>query len=77
MFEGLTGRLGDIFDRLTRRGALSEEDVGAALREVRIALLEADVALPVVKQFIAGVKEKAVGADAHRDQGVAPAPQDH
>ena len=59
MFEGLTGRLGDIFDRLTRRGALSEEDVGAALREVRIALLEADVALPVVKQFIAGVKEKA------------------
>ena len=62
MFEGLTGRLGDIFDRLTRRGALNEEDVSAALREVRIALLEADVALPVVKQFIAGVKEKAVGA---------------
>ena len=66
MFEGLTGRLGDIFDRLTRRGALSEEDVGAALREVRIALLEADVALPVVKQFIAGVKEKAVGAEVLR-----------
>jgi signal recognition particle subunit SRP54 len=66
MFEGLTGRLGDIFDRLTRRGALSEEDVGAALREVRIALLEADVALPVVKQFIAGVKEKAIGAEVLR-----------
>lgn len=66
MFEGLTGRLGDIFDRLKRRGALSEEDVGAALREVRIALLEADVALPVVKQFIAGVKEKAVGAEVLR-----------
>jgi signal recognition particle subunit SRP54 len=66
MFEGLTGRLGDIFDRLTRRGALSEEDVGAALREVRIALLEADVALPVVKQFIAGVKEKAVGQEVLR-----------
>src|SRR5918994_4937661 len=66
MFEGLTGRLGDIFDRLTRRGALSEEDVSAALREVRIALLEADVALPVVKQFIAGVKEKAVGQEVLR-----------
>jgi signal recognition particle subunit SRP54 len=66
MFEGLTGRLGDIFDRLTRRGALNEEDVSAALREVRIALLEADVALPVVKQFIAGVKEKAVGQEVLR-----------
>src|SRR4051812_41649551 len=66
MFEGLSGRLGDIFDRLTRRGALNEEDVSAALREVRIALLEADVALPVVKQFIAGVKEKAVGAEVLR-----------
>ena len=66
MFEGLTGRLGDIFDRLTRRGALSEEDVGIALREVRVALLEADVALPVVKQFIAGVKEKAVGQEVLR-----------
>src|SRR3982750_566902 len=66
MFEGLSGRLGDIFDRLTRRGALNEEDVSAALREVRIALLEADVALPVVKQFIAGVKEKAVGQEVLR-----------
>jgi signal recognition particle subunit SRP54 len=61
MFEGLTGRLGTIFDRLRGRGALSEDDVAAALREVRIALLEADVALPVVKDFIAGVREQAVG----------------
>jgi signal recognition particle subunit SRP54 len=66
MFEGLSGRLGDIFDRLRRRGALSEEDVGAALREVRVALLEADVALPVVKQFVAGVKERAVGQEVLR-----------
>ncbi len=49
MFEGLTGRLGDIFNRLRQRGALSEDDVNTALREVRVALLEADVALPVVK----------------------------
>jgi signal recognition particle subunit SRP54 len=61
MFENLTQRLGEVFDRLTRRGALSEADVDAALREVRVALLEADVALPVVKDFIAAVKEKAVG----------------
>jgi signal recognition particle subunit SRP54 len=61
MFENLTQRLGDVFDRLTRRGALSEGDVDAALREVRIALLEADVALPVVKDFIDQVKVKAVG----------------
>ncbi|WP_029010602.1 signal recognition particle protein [Azospirillum halopraeferens] len=66
MFEGLTGRLGDIFDKLRRRGALSEEDVSAALREVRIALLEADVALPVVKQFVARVKENAVGQEVLR-----------
>ncbi|WP_445678990.1 signal recognition particle protein [Radicibacter daui] len=61
MFEGLSGRLGDIFDRLRKRGALSEADVTAALREVRIALLEADVALPVVKDFIDRVRERAVG----------------
>jgi signal recognition particle subunit SRP54 len=61
MFENLTQRLGDVFDRLTRRGALSEGDVDTALREVRVALLEADVALPVVKDFIDKVKEKAVG----------------
>jgi signal recognition particle subunit SRP54 len=61
MFENLTQRLGDVFDRLTRRGALSEADVDAAMREVRVALLEADVALPVVKDFIEKVKAKAVG----------------
>ena len=66
MFEGLTGRLGEIFDRLRKRGALSEDDVNAALREVRIALLEADVALPVVKTFISGVRERAVGAEVLR-----------
>lgn len=62
MFESLTDRLGEVFDRLKRRGALSEADVTAALREVRVALLEADVTLPVVKDFIAQVREKAVGA---------------
>ncbi len=66
MFETLTGRLGDVLDRLTRRGALSESDVKEALREVRVALLEADVALPVVKEFIERVGEKAVGQDVLR-----------
>jgi signal recognition particle subunit SRP54 len=61
MFEALTDRLGGVFDKLTGRGALSEADVEAALREVRVALLEADVALPVVKDFIAKVKTEAVG----------------
>jgi signal recognition particle subunit SRP54 len=61
MFEKLTERLGDVFGRLTRRGALSEADVDVALREVRVALLEADVALPVVRDFLAKVREKAVG----------------
>jgi len=61
MFEALTERLGGVFDRLTGRGALSEADVDAALREVRVALLEADVALPVVKDFIARVRTEAVG----------------
>ena len=61
MFENLTERLGDGFDRLKRRGALSEEDVAAAMREVRVALLEADVALPIVRDFIAAVQERAVG----------------
>ncbi len=63
MFKSLTSRLGDVFDRLTRRGALNEDDVGEALREVRVALLEADVALPVVKDFITQVKERATGAE--------------
>ncbi|MDR3436148.1 signal recognition particle protein [Telmatospirillum sp.] len=66
MFESLSTRLGDIFERLKRRGALSEADVSEALREVRVALLEADVALPVVKDFIATVKERAVGQEVVR-----------
>lgn len=70
MFDGLTGRLGDIFDRLRKRGALSEDDVNAALREVRIALLEADVALPAVKAFVTGVKERAIGTEVLR--GINP-----
>lgn len=61
MFEGLSNKLGDVFDKLTRRGALKASDVSEAMREVRIALLEADVALPVVKDFIAKVSEAAVG----------------
>jgi len=66
MFEGLSKRLGDVFDKLRGRGALSEADVDAALREVRTALLEADVALPVVREFIDGVRPKAIGADVIR-----------
>lgn len=63
MFQTLSSRLTGVLDRLRGRGALTEADVIAALREVRIALLEADVALPVVKQFIEEVREKAVGQD--------------
>ena len=66
MFESLSGRLGEVFDKLTRRGALREEDVDAALREVRVALLEADVALPVVKGFIEAVRERSVGQEVLR-----------
>jgi signal recognition particle subunit SRP54 len=66
MFETLTTRLGGILDRLKRRGALGESDVAEALREVRVALLEADVALPVVRDFIAAVREKAVGQEVLR-----------
>ncbi len=63
MFDTLSDRLGQVFERLKRRGALSENDVNEALREVRVALLEADVALPVVKQFIDEVRGKAVGVE--------------
>jgi signal recognition particle subunit SRP54 len=71
MFESLSNRLGDVFDRLRRRGALGEEDVAAALREIRIALLEADVALPVVKDFVNAVRERAIGQEVLRS--VTPA----
>ena len=63
MFDDLTGRLGGIFDKLTRRGALKADDVEEAMREIRVALLEADVALPVVKEFIEAVRVKALGQD--------------
>src|SRR5947208_1244471 len=63
MFDSLSERLGGILDRLTRRGALTEADVDAALREVRRALLEADVALDVVRAFIDKVKSEAVGIE--------------
>ena len=71
MFDSLTDRLGDVFDRLRRHGALSEDDVAAALREIRLALLEADVALPVVRDFVAAVREKALGQEVLRS--VTPA----
>lgn len=63
MFSSLSSKLGDIFTRLKKRGALTEADIDAVMREVRIALLEADVALPVVKDFITSLKEKAVGTE--------------
>jgi len=66
MFESLSDRLGDVFARLRKRGALTDSDVVEALREVRVALLEADVALPVVKDFINAVKEEAVGQEVIR-----------
>ena len=66
MFDALSDRLGGIFDGLTGRGALSEKDVNAALREIRVALLEADVALPVVKDFIDSVRTRAVGEEVVR-----------
>ena len=63
MFESLTTRLTGVFDRLKRRGALTEDDVVEAMREIRIALLEADVALPVVKDLVARVRERAIGQE--------------
>lgn len=66
MFDSLSGKLAGIFDRLTGRGALTEADVNEAMREVRVALLEADVALPVVKSFIEKTKLRAIGQDVMR-----------
>ena len=66
MFETLSERIGSVLDRLTRRGALSEADVGEAMREVRRALIEADVALDVVRSFTDRVRTKAVGQDVIR-----------
>ncbi|SEM27151.1 signal recognition particle subunit FFH/SRP54 (srp54) [Roseovarius tolerans] len=61
MFENLSERLSGVLDRLTKQGALSEEDVKTALREVRVALLEADVSLPVAREFIKKVEKEATG----------------
>ncbi len=61
MFENLSERLSGVFDKLTKQGALSEDDVKTALREVRVALLEADVSLPVARDFVKAVAEKATG----------------
>jgi len=66
MFDSLSERLGGVFDRLRGRGALGESDVRAAMREVRIALLEADVALPVVRDFVEKATEQAVGQNVLR-----------
>jgi signal recognition particle subunit SRP54 len=66
MFESLSDRLSGVFDKLRGRGALSEDDVRSAMREVRVALLEADVALPVARDFVDKVTERAVGAEVIR-----------
>ncbi|MCS7060373.1 MAG: signal recognition particle protein [Thermoflexales bacterium] len=66
MFENLSEKLQAVFDRLNKRGILTEADVDAALREVRVALLEADVNFKVVKDFLARVRERAIGAEVHK-----------
>ena len=63
MLENLTQRLGSVFDKLRGKGALSEKDVDNALGEVRRALIEADVALPAVKDFLEKTRENAIGSD--------------
>src|SRR5262249_61103183 len=73
VFETLSDRLTQVFSSLRGRGRLSPADIDATAREIRIALLEADVALPVVRQFIARVKERALGADVL--QALNPAQQ--
>ncbi|HKI54421.1 MAG TPA: signal recognition particle protein [Anaerolineales bacterium] len=73
MFENLTNRLNQVFDQLRKRGKLSEADVDAAMREVRLALLEADVHFSVVKTFIARVRERSIGAEVSK--ALAPGQQ--
>ncbi len=73
MFESLSEKLQDVFSRLGRKGRLTEQDVDAAMREVRMALLEADVSFKVVRQFVARVRERAVGAEVL--QSLTPAQQ--
>lgn len=66
MFESLSQRLQAAFDRLGKGGKITEQDVNNAMREVRMALLEADVALPIVKDFVNRIKERAIGAEVHK-----------
>lgn len=66
MFESLSQRLQETFDRLGRGGRITEQDVQSAMRDVRMALLEADVALPIVKDFVTRVRERALGAEVHK-----------
>lgn len=66
MFDGLSDRLSGVFERLRKRGALREADIDSALRDIRVALLEADVALPVVKDLVAKVRERALGREVLR-----------
>ena len=73
MFDTLSGKLNGVFDRLKRRGSLNEADVAEALREVRLALLDADVALPVVKDFTTRVRDRALGTEVM--ESVAPGQQ--
>ena len=73
MFDNLTGRLNEIFTQLRRKGKLSAADVDAMLREIRLALLEADVNYTVVKDFISRVRERAIGAEV--SQALNPAQQ--
>ena len=73
MFDSLSARFDDIFTRLRSRGRLSEKQVDEVLRELRLALLEADVALKVVKAFVADVRERAAGAEIHKS--LTPAQQ--
>lgn len=62
-FEGLSDKLGKVFSKLKNHGKLNEKDVKEAMREVKMALLEADVSFPVVKDFVAKVSERAVGSE--------------
>lgn len=71
MFSNLTNTLGEVFGKLKKRAVLTEADIDNAMREIRIALLEADVALPVVKDFVASLKEKALGSEILRS--ISPA----
>ena len=73
MFDSLSEKLGGVFSKLRGKASLSENDVMAVAREIRIALLEADVALPVVKDFVASIKDKAVGQEVIKGVNLASA----